>query len=189
MKKVLLSAVALMAFGIAAQAQDIKFGVKAGVNIADLSDNSAGSRVGFHVGGLAEFGITEQFSIQPELLYSGQGAKVNEGFGDVDLKLDYISLPVLAKYRIVKGFSVEAGPQVGFLISAKAEDEDVKDAYKSVDFGVTGGAEYELPMGVFFQARYYVGLSSVTEDIEVFGTSYSADTNNIMISLSAGYRF
>src|SRR5690606_10497575 len=101
----------------------------------------------------------------------------------------YISLPVLAKYTIFEGFSVEAGPQIGFLISAKLEDEDVKDGYKSVDFGLTGGAEYELPMGVFFQARYYAGLSSVVEEVEIFDGTYSVDYFNNMFQLSVGYRF
>lgn len=196
MKKILLSAVAVMAFGVAAQAQDMKFGVKAGLNIANIGGDAEteGSRMGLHIGGVAEFKLSETFSIQPELLYSMMGAKINQTDGfdseEVDLKLDYLTIPVMAKYYIAEGFSIEAGPYVGFLMSAKVEDEDVKDGYKGVDFGLGAGVAYDLPMGVFFQARYAAGLSEIGEDFEFAGETVEAvkATNNA-IQISVGYKF
>ncbi|MFL9836355.1 porin family protein [Flavobacterium sp. ST-75] len=191
MKKILLSAVALMAFGFASEAQDIKFGAKAGLNIADFGGDAetSGSRTGFHVGAVAEFKLTEQFSIQPELLYSMQGAKFETVDGltvvEEDMKLDYINVPIMAKYYLFEGFSIQAGPQIGFLMSAKAEDEDVKDSFKSIDFALNGGVGYELTMGVFFQARYSAGLA----DINDFGGDEAIKINNNVISVSVGYKF
>ncbi|WP_417355641.1 porin family protein [Flavobacterium sp.] len=193
MKKILLSAVALMAFGFASQAQDIKFGAKAGLNIADFGGDAetSGSRTGFHVGAVAEFKLTEQFSIQPELLYSMQGAKfetvIDFAVIEQDMKLDYLNVPIMAKYYLFEGFSIQAGPQVGFLMSAKAEDEDVKDSFKSIDFALNGGVGYELPMGVFFQARYSAGLADIN-DVDVDGAD-AVKINNNVISVSVGYKF
>lgn len=189
MKKILLSAAAIMAFGFASQAQDIKFGAKAGLNIADFGGDAEtdGSRTGFHVGAVAEFKLTEQFSIQPELLYSMQGASVKEGDMDEDYKLDYLNVPIMAKYYLFEGFSIQAGPQVGFLMSAKYGDTDVKDYFKSIDFALNGGVGYELPLGVFFQARYSAGLADIN-DFDVDGAD-AAKINNNVFSLSVGYKF
>lgn len=191
MKKILLSAAAIMAFGFASQAQDIKFGAKAGLNIADFGGDAetSGSRTGFHVGVVAEFKLTEQFSIQPELLYSMQGAKyetVNDfAIVEQDMKLDYLNVPIMAKYYLFEGFSIQAGPQVGFLMSAKDEDTDVKDSFKSIDFALNGGVGYELPLGVFFQARYSAGLANIADG----EGSDDYSINNNVISLSVGYKF
>ncbi len=187
MKKLLLSAAAVMAFSFATQAQEVKFGAKVGVNIADLGGDAEtdGSLTGLHIGGVAEIKLTETFSVQPELVYSMQGAAVKDELGgDADLKLGYLNVPIMAKYYLMEGLSIEAGPQVGFLMSAKAEDDDVKDGYKSIDFALNGGVAYDLPMGVFFQARYSAGLS----DINDFEGSDAKITNNV-ISLSVGYKF
>ena len=76
MKKLVLFVFALVLPFTTALGQDIQFGAKAGLNLAtiqpDLTD--AATRTTFHLGGVAEISILEQFSIQPELLYSAQGA-------------------------------------------------------------------------------------------------------------------
>lgn len=187
MKKILLTAFAVAAFGVAQAQEEMSFGAKAGLNIANLGGDAEtdGSLMGFHVGGVAEFPISENFSVQPEVLYSMQGAKYEFLGEEADLKLSYINVPILAKYYIMEGLSLEVGPQVGFLMSAKAEDEDVKDGYKSIDFGLNGGVGYKTEMGLFFQARYYAGLSSINEEVD--GMDYK-ETNNV-ISFSVGYKF
>ena len=183
MKKLLLSALFVTAFGFTTQAQEVQFGVKAGVNIADLGGDvdTEGSLTSFHVGGVAEVKLTETFSVQPELLYSMQGANIADG---VDLELSYLNVPIMAKYYVMEGLSIEAGPQVGFLLSADQDGEDVKDTVKSVDFALNGGVAYDLQMGVFFQARYSAGLSDIND---VDGVDMKA-TNNVF-SLSVGYKF
>jgi hypothetical protein len=77
MKKVFLSAIAVCAFGLA-NAQSVKFGVKAGVNIATLGDavaDDVSMKVGFNAGGLAEIKFTDMIALQPEVLFSMQGAE------------------------------------------------------------------------------------------------------------------
>lgn len=192
MKKILLTAFAVAAFGVAQAQEEMSFGAKAGLNIADLGSDAEtdGSLIGFHVGGVAEFPISENFSIQPELLYSMQGAKVvfvdEFDVMEADLKLSYINVPIMAKYYIMEGLSLEVGPQIGFLMSAKVDDEDVKDGYKSIDFGLNGGVGYKTEMGLFFQARYNAGLAAINEEFE--GDGGAKVTNNV-ISFSVGYKF
>ena len=76
MKKILLTAAAVFALSYA-NAQDVKFGAKAGLNLSNFTGDveNTSTKVGFQVGGFAEIKISEKFAVQPELLYSLQGTK------------------------------------------------------------------------------------------------------------------
>lgn len=185
MKKIILTTIAVCAFGFA-NAQETKFGAKVALNIASLTGDveDASSLVGFQIGAFAEFKISEKFAIQPELMYSGQGASSD---GDGDLNLNYINIPVMAKYYVAKSFSLEAGPQIGFLVSAKADGEDAKDFISSIDFGLNLGAGYDITEKFSAGLRYNFGLSNVFDIDPEFGEDISA--NNGVFSLSVGYKF
>ncbi len=203
-KQILIAAFAILS--ISAFAQETTFGVKAGVNFSSIGGDDTeeiDGRTGFHVGGLAEIMFTDQFGIQPELLYSMQGATSEDTPSGIsikeELKLDYLTLPVLAKYKFTPGWNLHLGPQIGFLLNAKnesevfyegeteSESEDLKDYVSSIDFGLSGGFGYELDMGVFFDARYYLGLSDINDDNEELDSDYSVHNN--VIQLSVGYKF
>lgn len=170
-------------------AQDLDFGVKAGLNLADLKgdfQNGGKARTAFHLGAVAELSVSEQFAVQAELLYSGQGA-VDENDSDEKWKLDYLTIPVLAKFYVAEGLSLEAGPQLGILLKSEVEDNgettDIKDITKSTDLGLAIGLGYKLDSGINFGARYYFGgdiNSQDTSDIKV---------TNSVIQLSVGYFF
>ncbi|MDA6069426.1 PorT family protein [Flavobacterium sp. AC] len=192
MKKIILAAIAVMAFGFT-NAQQTRFGIKGGLNIStlvggDVEDTK--SLVGFHVGGFAEIKIFDKFFIQPELLYSTQGTKVDGPLGtDADLKLNYLNIPVLAKYYIVDKFSVEAGPQLGILLSAKANGSDFKDYTRSVDFGFNIGAGYNFTDNLSVGLRYTIGLSPITDN-EIDNTEdYYDSAKNSNLALSLAYKF
>ncbi|MFV8379476.1 porin family protein [Flavobacterium sp. LB3R33] len=113
------------------------FGVKGGLNIFTISNAvldgvNSKSLVGFHVGFFWEFMISNTFAIQPEVLYSAQGTELEFERISGDLKLDYITIPVMAKYYVADTFSMEFGPQIGLLVFVKSkssgESEDVKDS-------------------------------------------------------------
>lgn len=195
----LIVIISLMSFG-GAQAQEFfNFGVKGGVNFATLTGDDADEldakmKTGFHLGVLAEIMISDKFGIQPEVLYSTQGAKsdasIFEEFGDVDvtLKLDYVAVPVMLKYFVSPGFSLEAGPQFSFLskseieaeFGGEKESEDLKDDTESFDLGAALGVGYGLPQGFLVQARYVMGFSDVYTD---------SDARNSVIQLSVGWKF
>jgi hypothetical protein len=196
MKKIILSAIAIFAFGVVS-AQDVRFGVKAGLNIATLTGDVVDdikSKIGFNVGGFSEIKISEKFAVQPELLYSTQGAKFDGG----SESLNYINIPVMAKFFVAESFSIEAGPQIGFLTSAKAkfDDEDVsvdiKDELKSIDFGLNFGAGYDFTPNLSAGLRYNLGLSNIADnesnDEEGFETE-DFELKNSVFSLSLSYKF
>lgn len=206
MKKLLLfTSVALFVF-TTAQSQEFRIGAKAGLNVASLGGDSyygglgsLGSRTSFHIGGLIEIPLMGKFALQPELLYSSEGSDWSFGTSGDNTKLDYIRVPVLAKFYIIEGLSAEAGPVFGVLINAEGnyynDDDDfvrgdAKDIYKSFDaqFGI--GASYRLNMGFFFSIRYNKGLLSVNEEYEVDGYRYNTGKNQSNVfQASAGFSF
>ena len=183
MKKI-LTIVAFAFFGAATvQAQEVNFGLKGGLNFADLvGDNSSANSqlTAFHVGAMAEIPLTEKFSFQPEVLFSGQGTSINDNI----LEMRYLNVPLIGKYYLTKGFSLEAGPQVGFLLSAKNEGLNVKQNFKNVDFGLNVGLGYKLENGLNFGARYNFGLSDIND---VKGVSNK--TRSSVLQASVGYFF
>lgn len=202
MKKIILTVAAVFAFGFA-NAQETKFGVKGGLNVAnisgDIEDNS--SKVGFHVGGFVEIKVSDKFSVQPELLFSTQGTKLEESGTNYsyesNLNLSYLNIPVMAKYYVAEGFSLEAGPQIGFLTTAKSDftdtesgitvsgDEDVKDEFESIDFGFNFGAGYDFTENLSAGLRYNLGLSNIAKTDS--GDDFKLSNN--VFSVSLGYKF
>jgi len=183
MKKVLLVTV-MAVLGLSnVNAQEIHFGAKGGLNFASISGDNAGGKdlvTAFNFGVLAEIPISQKFSFQPELMYSGQGY----GFHDKTVALHYLNIPLIGKYYLTKGLSIEAGPQIGFLLSAKNDNTDVKDSFNTFDFGLNFGVGYKLDNGLNFGARYNLGLSDIN-NIDGF-----TDKNkNGVFQLSVGYFF
>ena len=128
-----------------------------------------------------EFMIGDRFAIQPEVLYSGQGVK-SDG---MELKLDYIYIPILAKYYVADSFSIELGPQVGFLISAKSEGVDVKEFFITKDISVDFGANYDITKNFIFGVRYDLGLLRLQESI---GPG-EKESKNSVFHIAVGYKF
>lgn len=176
MKKLFALAIILIAGTTSMNAQGLDFGVKAGANFSTLDgDGIDGDNLtSFHVGAILELNIFENFSVQPEVMYSSQGTKIEEE----DIKLDYLSVPVLAKFYLISDkLSLEAGPQFSFLVN-----DDVPETFetKSFDFAAIGGLGFNITKNIFAQARYVVGLTDTSKDAEV---------TNKVIQLSVGLKF
>ena len=177
------SVIAFSAVGVFAQG--ISGGLKAGVNFANQIYSgggfsaSADSRTGFHAGGYLNISFSDKFGIQPELLYSSQGSKL----ADIDFKTDYLTLPIMIKYNPAPIFNIHFGPQFGFLMSAKQDDDDVKEFMKGLDLGAGLGAGVDLPMGLGLSARYVFGLSNISDDDQSDGT-----VKNTALQFSVTYK-
>ena len=196
-KSILMAAVCLlMSYFVTAQNTKAKtqtahtqFGIKAGVNIANIhvegeNDNDEyDSRTGFHIGGLAHIHLSDHFAVQPEIVYSTEGAEAT----GVKLKRDYINVPVLVQYMINDGFRLQTGPQVGFLVSAKNEigdtEVDVKDNVNTVGFAWLFGASYLTKIGVGFDARYNLGITNINENNSI------PESRNRVWQIGAFYQF
>lgn len=175
---------AVFAFGITAYAQDdakssgsesMKFGVKAGLNMTNFTgDMDSDAKTSFYIGGLVDFTISDKFHVQPELLYSSEGA-------DDDAGISYLRVPVMAKYYVAEGFNLQAGPELAFKVAT--EEDAVDEMTKSMDFGLGFGAGYEMPNGLMFDARYNLGLNNI------YDGPGDADVKNTGFQIGIGYRF
>ena len=162
-----------------ASAQHINIGIKAGLNVYNINnDNSAeyDSKVGFHAGLIGHIHLAKQLALQPEIVYSAQGAKYTAAGVVTKLNLGYINVPFMIQYMFDNGFRLEAGPQLGFLVGAKAESgnvkTDIKNNLKSVDFGLGAGIGYVHPASGFgVDARYNLGLSNINDNSSVKSTN------------------
>ena len=186
MKKLILAVLFVFAAITNSNAQVVQFGVKGGVNFSNFSGGPDGidykNKTGFHAGAFAEIKLLPNFSLQPEALFTSQGAEV-EGVGDFNL--DYISVPVLAKfYLITDRLSIEAGPQFSFLVddSAEAFDSavDGDPDTKSFDFALAGGLGLKIAGGLSAHARYTIGLTEISRD---------AEAKNAVFQVGLGYQF
>ncbi|MBD0403156.1 porin family protein [Flammeovirga sp. EKP202] len=149
-----------------AQSNEVKGGVKGGLNVSNIGGDSEGtkSKMGIHVGGFVQFRASNSLCIQPELVYSMQGASLGDG---VNVKYNYINVPVIFKlYPESHGFNFQAGPQLGILGGAKVSDGsdsiDVSDQVEGIDFALAVGLGYDFN-GMTLDARYNIGLSSTSD--------------------------
>ncbi len=180
MKKILFLTVTLLFLTANTQAQLLQIGAKAGLNYANFSGTEiqTDAITSYHAGLIAEIKLLDKFAIQPELLYSTQGASYENAGEEFKNELGYIAIPVLAKIYLGESFSMELGPQASFLLSEK-NNFDVAD-YNTFDFAVAGGLSYKITKNFFVQGRYVLGLTEV---------SSNADAKNSTLQLSAGLMF
>lgn len=180
MKKLFLgAAIAVSSLTFAQQ-----FGAKAGVSVSSLSEDATlsdqKSKVGFNAGLFMNAPLGQNFSIQPELLYSQYGDKAEATIASnkysYTRSLDYITVPVMFQYNATPEFYLEAGPELGFLVSAKnkvknettgntvTETSNYKDDLNGFNFGLGLGAGYYFTPNIGLTARYVAGFTDIAKD-------------------------
>ncbi|MCQ9639609.1 PorT family protein [Chryseobacterium sp. WG14] len=166
----------------------VRFGAKAGLNISSVSGDDTKSKAGFYGGVFANIPVAKDFSVQPEVLYSGMGAKA-DGNSDLKINLDYIAVPVMFQYNALPNLYLEAGPQFSFLINSKlkykSESVDAKDAFKTFDFGLGLGAGYYFTPNIGVNVRYVAGLSDIFKD----KPSGADSSKNGVFQVGLAYKF
>lgn len=196
-------------------AQDVSFGLKAGVNYGKMKSSDSDENkyvdpvIGPHFGIVADIPIDEKFSVQPELLYSSTGYKISYSMeyweAEYNGKLNYVSIPIMGKYKLKDGLYIEAGPYFGYLLSAKEDgessdtfkatlysydNEDVKEYFKSLDIGLGIGAGYQLENGLYFNARYTLGLIDINnEDMMEYKFYHTSTVHNHIFMICIGFFF
>lgn len=203
---------ALFAQKITYDAGKTTFGIRAGLNLANITGKFADGnkfdyslRPGLNVGVNAEIPVGTGSYLQPGVLYSQKGATYKNDAGHV--KLTYIEVPVNFVYkptvgagRMLLGF----GPYVGFGLGGKVEDQTGKETdveftkkydaaiakpqYKGIDAGANLLAGYELSHNISVQLNAQLGLTEmIPEGTPNLGGK--AKMNNTNFGLSVGYRF
>ncbi|RZK57481.1 MAG: PorT family protein [Pedobacter sp.] len=212
MKKLLLSLALVAGLSAAALAQSpVKFGVKAGLALPNMSISAGGisvgfdSRASFYVGGTADFSISNTFSIQPGLTFISKGTKFNgddfeledisTGSNSATLNLSYIEIPVnlLANFKAGSGkVFFGAGPYYAFAVDAYAKSGGIKetidfdeDGFKRGDFGINFLGGFQFYKGLNVHAGYGLGISSVVDNEEEIDFKFK----NKVFTVGLGYTF
>lgn len=213
MRNLLLTLAAILVFtGLYAQQDDrVYFGIKGGVNLADMrsgssftDDNNFSTRIGIVGGGFLHIGLNEVIAIQPELLYSQMGTKFEAGTSTAlasagELKMNYLSVPILFKISPFKALGLFAGPQLDYYMGGKlafddAEGDDQNLSYTGAPGGqtfmsVTGGLQLNISNAFGIYGRYIYGLSNTVkgdyQDIFTQGSILYNDA--IQIGLTLGF--
>ena len=192
MKKVFMT-VAFAALAIAGANAQVKFGARAGLNLADVAIKNNDAKIetkmrpAFYVGGLAEYAFNDVTLLDAGLTYSNQGTKAKEGDGA--LVQHSLNLPVWFKYDFA-GFRPKAGLYAGYILSQQTKEDGKtetaeSDSYNHFDYGIGLGAEYNLSdNGLFFEASYNWGLANLQKNGD--SKNYS---NNRVIQIGVGYKF
>lgn len=168
MKKIIFL-ILLVLFTTKSFSQGVDLGIKVGANFASLTDDVE-TRTGLNFGGFATIKFNDKIALQGDLLYSQQGAELLD-IGKVDL--DYMNVPVVLKYYLVKKLNIQVGPQFGFLVN----DDDLNT--ESIDIAGVVGLGLDLPLGFRIDGRYNFGLTEIFPDV-------SGLKNNVL-SLSVGW--
>ncbi len=162
-------------FSSAAIAQKMTVGIKGGLNLASLKISAGGLSASsndlfsFHGGFYGTIMNSEKFGFQPEFLYSAQGGKGSGGSGNFNL--GYINIPVMMRYTFTPGVSLQAGPQLSFLLNATVDGTDIKSVMNTMDFGACFGLGVDMPSGVNFAFRYNIGFSNTLTSAATSGLS------------------
>lgn len=179
MKKIILS-VSIIILTVTATKAQISVGAKAGLNLATFTGADAtranlpgkANKVGLNVGAIVNIPICHGFIVESGAYLSMEGCEVDGGTYD----LNYIDIPVLAKYYFPRGsknkatkntgFSVATGPQLGLLTSAKAKptggaNSDIKDQLQSLDYSWAVATAYTTAKRFGIEAKYNIGARTI----------------------------
>ncbi|KQR94545.1 hypothetical protein ASG01_01280 [Chryseobacterium sp. Leaf180] len=221
MKKLLLvGALALSGFS-ALNAQEFRFGPKAGYSLSMLKAETDGMKMNldpkssFYAGGFVEYKFSDKVGIMAEVLYSQLGGKQDETFTTVingavvtaSAKTEYtfgtVQIPVGAKYFATENFALALGLNVGIIATAEGEFDvsgsvsdgsgqnvsgsqagkvDIKDEINSLNLAPFIGAEYTLENGLFFDARYNLGVSNLSK-------TSNETVKNSFVQVGIGFKF
>ncbi len=170
MNKKLLSFSIFCLFAVASQAQGLKIGVKGGATINKISGKSFKEQFtfGYQLGGFAEIGLGPKFAIQPEVMFGQVNLDTSSTFSSIyqfnnvnNIKLKYISIPILLNYKLGNVITLQAGPQFGIIKDdTKNLLKNGADAFKKGDFSMLGGVQLKLSNFRVY-GRYAIGLNNL----------------------------
>jgi hypothetical protein len=173
MKKIILSVCTLLVIAASASAQSVHLGIKAGANFDKLQGQSFkdGFNAGWQGGAWLDIGLNKYIGIEPEVLFNQTNTKYAAGTSDAiptltdgsNIKLNYLTIPVLLNIKAASLLTLQLGPQYGILMNShETLLENGKDAFKSGNFALVLGARLNLGSVKVF-GRYNIGLSDIND--------------------------
>ena len=210
MKKNLFTTfVAIFAMHFLGFSQQPKFGITAGIALANMyakSDNGSDhgkTKIGLIVGVLGDIPIAAHLSFQPALNFVQKGTKDQTENVDEKAKINvnYLELPLHILYNTnhkAGNFFAGAGPSFAFALSGKTTvssggievSDKIKfgnssdDDLKRFDFGIDFITGYQLSNGFMLAVNYNLGLSNL-----IPGDTGGSSFKNRYFGIRLGYFF
>lgn len=198
MKKLLFVCAAVLILAPAVMAQPgIHIGVKAGANMTKIDGEGYNQafQFNYYIGPFLQLQLTKGFGIQPEVLFTQSSSRTGSKFSDIytefgseyndhDIKLNYLTIPIMANINLSRSLILQLGPQYGILMNShESLVQNGKDAFKDGDFSAAAGLWLNLPLGLSVSGRYVIGVSNIQNLPE------SQKWNSQSIQLGVGFRF
>lgn len=169
------------------------------------------SKIGFYAGIGYEINLIEKLYITPELIYSqlGADAKNTNTVNINSYSQNYLLLPLLFEYQLIKGLRVGLGPQIDYLLKAVRKSDNhrlpewarrytvseanITEIHNKLSFGLNAGLAYNFYSNFSIEARYYLGLSNIYNNDKkpVFDNAIATDTKmkNKAFQIGLAYKF
>jgi predicted porin len=201
MKKLFIIIAGLFVAGAANAQSPVRFGLKAGVNIANIIDNNGDNtyqsqaKTGFNVGVTADIKLIDVLAFTPEIVYSQKGYKETSGNSELKRTTNFIDIPILASIRLASPLNLVVGPQVSFLMSTSDKytnnsgsvtiNNNDSDNFKKSLLGGVIGLRYDLSNNIDVHGRYAIDFQKNNEN----GTTQTPEFKNQVWAFGLGYKF
>ena len=170
-------------------AQDLLYGFTGGLNMKTINtkNDEGGLKIGFNIGGLAQYKLDKTTSIVANVKFSSKGQQFSEIIDTQEnyykiyhsTSLCYIDIPILYQYTIKDLIGLEIGPAFNFCLGGKDKSKTgnttavitkfEKGDFNPLEFGLVFGA-FTRDLGqssfnnIFIEFRYFLGLTNVRKD-------------------------
>ncbi len=195
-----------------AQFERFTYGVRAGLSLANVFGDTFDDPL-FRPGGYGGIYVTtdvdRDIDVSLEILYSQQGLRLEDvverpGNTSTDLvkqenltRLDYILIPIVGVYKPTERLKLKFGPQFGYLINSTTTDlvalfgdsinerevAGLQELTKKFNFGLTAGFSIDVYEGLYFEARYNLGVTGIFKDDDNFFTDENSFNSVFHIGL------
>lgn len=141
-------------------------------------------RTGLTIGAEGEyFTNTRNLSLTAGLMYTQQGW-MGKGTGPQTTKLNFINVPLMVNFYVLKGLALKLGLQMGFRVSATEGNESVGDLYEGFNLSLPIGVSYEFKSPITLDLRYIPALTPINKD-----SNSDWKMRSDALTLTIGYKF
>jgi hypothetical protein len=145
---------------LSAQTKEKKntFGIIAGGVVSTISDYEGSTRLGLTGGLYWEYRLSEKFSLMSNILYSQRGENGKDNLSEI--KLSYINMPLMVKYKLFDNFGIATGINSDMLLSVEGSGLE-KDDFKKSDWSIPIGISYDICENLQAGMIYNIGLTNI----------------------------
>lgn len=180
---------------------DIELGGGVGVSLSNVftadGQGMASSLTSISASASGEYYFSDRWGIKTKLIYDNKGwsdgflADEIEFLVITDFELSYLTIPIMANWHFGsnRNWYLNFGPYAGLLLNAEASELglDVKDSFKSTDFGLALGIGYKFEISD--RMKLYIEYDGQSGFTDVFENNPGDAVRNSRSSLNLGILF